>query len=467
LSDSAPTPAKEKILFITGRLAEPLVEKTVKALSEKHGFDYEIYQIGVQVAALMHVDLILNRLKIPEGITQVMLPGWVQGDLHKLIDKFQIPFVLGPKTIVELPEYFGGTSTIDLSAYNIEIIAEINHAPRYQLDELEKLALYYQSQGANRIDIGCIPGMSWTQIGDAVTRLRQHGLQLSIDSFDRTEVEAGVKAGADLVLSCNSTNREWAIDLPAEFVIIPDIPAQWEQMEETIEVFEKHQRPYRLDPILEPIAFGFGASLLRYAETRARWPQARMMMGIGNVTELSEVDSSGVNLILLALCEEWNITSILTTQVAPWTQSCIKEIALGRQLIHFALNNKRLPKRLGQSLLMLRDPRRHLWGEDYFAQLAAGIKDPNFRIFAEAMQLHIINRNGHWTNQDPFALFAEVLKHNTIDPAHAFYLGYEISKAMTALTLGKNYRQDQALNWGLLTIPETSSHEYGNSREKE
>ena len=38
-----------------------------------------------------------------------------------------------------------------------------------------------------------------------------------------------------------------------------------------------------------------------------------------------------------------------------------------------------------------------------------------------------------------------------VDPNHAFYLGYEMAKAVTALTLGKDYRQDQALDWGYLT----------------
>ena len=30
-----------------------------------------------------------------------------------------------------------------------------------------------------------------------------------------------------------------------------------------------------------------------------------------------------------------------------------------------------------------------------------------------------------------------------------------MAKAVTALTLGKNYTQDQALRWGFLTVPET------------
>jgi hypothetical protein len=45
-----------------------------------------------------------------------------------------------------------------------------------------------------------------------------------------------------------------------------------------------------------------------------------------------------------------------------------------------------------------------------------------------------------------------------VDPSHAFYLGYEMAKAVTALTLGKNYTQDQALRWGFLSVPETSAH---------
>jgi hypothetical protein len=33
-----------------------------------------------------------------------------------------------------------------------------------------------------------------------------------------------------------------------------------------------------------------------------------------------------------------------------------------------------------------------------------------------------------------------------------------MAKALTALTLGKNYTQDQALRWGLLTVEERSGH---------
>ena len=59
---------------------------------------------------------------------------------------------------------------------------------------------------------------------------------------------------------------------------------------------------------------------------------------------------------------------------------------------------------------------------------------------------------------DPFELFEKLLstEPKNMSPDHAFYLGYEMAKAVTAMTLGKQYQQDQALDWGMLTAPEQS-----------
>jgi dihydropteroate synthase len=64
----------------------------------------------------------------------------------------------------------------------------------------------------------------------------------------------------------------------------------------------------------------------------------------------------------------------------------------------------------------------------------------------------------HLEDTDPFALFDRLMATDPhkLDPSHAFYLGYEMAKALTALTLGKEYRQDEALDWGYLTVPEPS-----------
>ena len=88
--------------------------------------------------------------------------------------------------------------------------------------------------------------------------------------------------------------------------------------------------------------------------------------------------------------------------------------------------------------------------------MAARITDRNFRLFAARGLLHAINGQMYLEGTDPFDLFDEMAKREDIDPSHAFYLGYEFAKAVTALTLGKTYTQDQALRWGFLTVPEIS-----------
>jgi dihydropteroate synthase len=95
-------------------------------------------------------------------------------------------------------------------------------------------------------------------------------------------------------------------------------------------------------------------------------------------------------------------------------------------------------------------------GQEVLDNLAQAIRDPNFRVFAERGKIHLVGAGLHLESRDPFALFKELQTagRDDVDPSHAFYLGYEIAKAVTALTLGKDYHQDRALDWGHLTQPE-------------
>ncbi|MCA9097915.1 MAG: dihydropteroate synthase [Planctomycetaceae bacterium] len=456
----------ERILFITGRLAEYSLRKVVAELSERVGFDYDVQVMGISVAALMHAEWLKRKLPaVPEGYSRAILPGMCQGEIEPLAEEWKIPVQLGPREVHDLPAFFGKKrmKPADYDQYDIEIIAEINHAPRLTMEELLRQAEHYRASGADVIDVGCIPGESWSGIGEAVRELREAGHRVSIDSFDREEVERGVTAGAELVLSCNGSNRDWAADLPVEWVVIPDDPLKWEEMEETAGVLRAKGRKYRLDPILEPIGFGFANGLGRYLETRKRWPSEKMMMGIGNVTELSEADTGGMNLLLAGFCQEQQITSVLTTEVINWGRSAVREFDLARRLVRYAVTNRTPPKHVDSSLVMLRDARIHEMGEEGLAKLAGEIRDANYRIFVERGELHLINREGHWHGKDPFELIEQI---PPVDASHAFYLGYELSKGVTALTLGKQYRQDQALQWGFLTVPERSRHERGGAADR-
>jgi dihydropteroate synthase-like protein len=313
------------------------------------------------------------------------------------------------------------------------------------------------------IDLGCDPGSTWSGVGEATKVLRGEGFRVSIDSFDPAEVASAVGAGAELVLSVNSANVSHARSWGCEVVAIPDHPADLRGLDFTVERLTAWGIPFRIDPVLEPIGLGFAASLGRFLEARRRYPGAAMMMGVGNLTELTDVDSAGVNVVLLGFCQEIGVHSVLTTEVINWCRSCVRELDLARRLVFHAVANRVLPKRLCADLVMLRDPKLRRHGEQALAELAGCITDRHFRLFAEDGQLHAINDKMHVQGVDPFALFQQICKRDMVDPSHAFYLGYEMAKAATALTLGKNYVQDQALRWGFLTRPENDHHNQGNS----
>jgi dihydropteroate synthase len=197
--------------------------------------------------------------------------------------------------------------------------------------------------------------------------------------------------------------------------------------------------------------------LERYADVRRRYPDARMLMGIGNLTELTDVDSAGVNTILLGICQELQINSVLTTQVINWARSSVKECDVARRIVHYAVEHRIPPKRLDDQLIVLRDPRILEHSAETLRRLTAEIRDLNFRIFAQNDRIHVLAANVHVEGEDPFRVFEQLMQQvdaGKIDAGHAFYLGYELSKAVTALTLGKHYEQDQALHWGHLTRPE-------------
>jgi dihydropteroate synthase-like protein len=450
---------RPRILFVTGKLAEPALRRTVEACSARAGFDYAVAVLPISVVALATTPWIARHLELPAGVQRVILPGLCRGDLGAVCDaRAGVRVERGPDDLRDLPEFFGATSSLraGYGAYDITILAEINHAQSLSREELLSQARSLQAARADVIDVGCDPGGPWTGVGDAVRALRDEGMRVSIDSFDPHEVEAAVKAGAELVLSVNGSNAAAAPSWGCEVVVVPDVPATLEGLDHTIAGLTAAGVRFRIDPVLEPIGLGFAASLGRYFEVRRHYPAAEMLMGVGNLTELTDVDSAGVNVVLLGICQELGIRSVLTTQVINWCGSCVRELDLARRLVHHAYSHRVLPKHLEPRLVMLRDPKVRSHGEEVLADLAARITDPNVRLFSEGGRIHVITKGVHLQADDAFRLFEQLQDQANVDPAHAFYLGYEMAKAVTALTLGKNYVQDQALRWGFLTVSEQS-----------
>ena len=456
MQDPSANNHREHILFVTGRLAQDAVREIVAHTSSASGFEYTIRVLPITVAALMTGKWLLRHLEIDSQVTRVVLPGYLADDLPWIREQIAIPVECGPRDIRELPSFFGKKLDIqqDYGQHRIEILAEINHAPRLTLHELLVRAKQLRDDGADVIDLGCEPGRTWSEVGDAVRSLRDAGVRVSIDSFDPREVELACRAGAELVLSVNSSNRHHALDWGVEVVVIGDHPDDEKNFSETIEFLRDHNVSMRIDPILEPIGCGFAASLQRYLAYRSRWPELPMMMGIGNITELTDADSAAINVLLMGICEELNISSVLTTEVINWSRTSVRECDLARRLVYYACKRKLPPKHVEDRLVLLRDLKLLRYPESMFASLAESIRDHNIRLFIQDEEIHAVSAGVHLRSDNPFELIESLLDTSPgrrIDPRHAFYLGFEMAKALTAITLGKNYEQDEPLRWGFLT----------------
>ena len=457
--------ATEKIHFVTGRLAETALRKILAQIAPgtepDKEFAYSIDVLPITVAALMTPKWIAKHITIPPGTDRIVMPGYCGGDLAPLKEITDLPIAIGPKDLRRLPEFFGQKSIKDsFGDWDIDIIAEINHAPQLSIEEIIAMADAMWSSGATLIDVGCMPGATWSGVGDCIKALKSEGHRTSIDSLNPIEISAAAKAGAELVLSVNSSNLQQAPDWGIEVVAIPDDIRDIDSLEPTMEFLSKHNVPFRIDPILEPIGLGFTHSIKRYIDARARWPEVEIMMGVGNLTELRDVDSAGVNMLLIAICQELGIRSVLTTQVINWARSSVKEIDIARRIAWYSINEKVPPKRISEDLVSLRDPRLVQYDLEQIKTLAGNIKDNNYRVLAELDQIHLLGSGVHFSGDDPFDLFDQLADTNpkNLDPSHAFYLGYEMCKAMLALQLGKQYTQDEALKWGHLTVEEKDRH---------
>jgi dihydropteroate synthase len=183
-------------------------------------------------------------------------------------------------------------------------------------------------------------------------------------------------------------------------------------------------------------------------QVRARHPAAEILMGIGNVTELTDADTTGVNALLIGFCQELGIRQVLTTEVIPWARGAVREIDVARRLMYAARQRGVLPKHIDDRLLTVKDSRPKHHTEAELRALHRAITDPNFRIATTREAIHVFNDRLFVSGTDIQALFEQLPVE---DPGHAFYLGKELMKARLALLLGKTYVQEQPLRWGYLT----------------
>jgi dihydropteroate synthase-like protein len=449
----------ENILFVTGKLAEKSLHKVLQNIQSNAKtplFKYRVEQIGVSVAALMTPNLISKRLKNVGDAKKMILPGLCQGDLSMLHRQYGIPVERGPEDLKDLPQYFGQQGVEpDLSKYSVKIFAEIVDAPDLTLEAILAKARLFRMQGANVIDLGCLPNKSFPHLAQAIKMLKEYGFEVSVDSIQSEELLLAGKAGADYLLSLTEKNLWIADEVAATPVLIPSKPGNMPSLYRSIEHCLKHDKPFLADAILDPIHFGLTESIVRYHQLRKKYPEIQIMMGVGNLTELTDADTTGINAILFGLISEMNINAVLATSVSPHAVNTIAEADSARRVMYRSKQDNRLPRGYGNRLLGLHDRKPFPYSKNEIQDLAGQIKDPSFRIMVSQEGVHVFNRDGHQLDVDPFSFYPKLGVEE--DASHAFYLGVELGRAQIAWQLGKRYVQDEELSWGIDIAPEKQS----------
>jgi dihydropteroate synthase-like protein len=439
----------EHIVFLTGRLAEKSLARVLESMAPTP-FSWEIREIGLQVAALMTADMIRRRVAVPLQASRMIVPGRCRGDLAALSGHYGVPVERGPEEVKDLPQFFGrAAQALDLSRYETLIFAEIVDAPRLDLDGIAALARHYTAQGADVIDIGCLPETPFPHLEDAVALLKQQGYRVSVDSMRTEELVRGGHAGADYLMSLNLDTLWVADEVPATPILVAREPGDPASLDAAIAALSARGRAFLADPILDPIPFGLAASIARYVDLRERYPAIDIMMGIGNVTELTEADTSGINAVLLGMAAELRVSAVLTTSVSPHARRAVPEADLARRVMYAACEAQVLPKGISGDLATVHAKRPFPYSAAEIDDVAQAVRDPNFRVQVAADGVHVYNRDGHQVATDPFTLYPD-LKLDS-DGGHAFYMGVQLARAQIAWQLGKRFDQDQILDWGCAT----------------
>ncbi len=388
-----------RTLFVTGKLAAPALRATLQAMAPE--FEYDVAVLRISVAALMTTPWIAKHLPSADGFERIMIPGLCEGDLRVIEDRFGVKVEKGPADLRDLPEYFGQAALREeYGAYDIRIFAEINNVPYVSREEVLRWAQYFRESGADVIDLGCSLDRKFEDVAEVVGLLKDRGFGVSIDTFDREEILAADRARVDYVLSVNGANLEVAEALHCTVVVIPDFGQGLDTLDRNIAYLERVGRPYIVDPVIEPITVGFAASLDRYVQVRARYPNAEMLMGIGNITELTDADSTGINALLIGFCQELGIRHVLTTEVIEWARGAVREVDVARRLMCAAQRRGMLPKFIDNRLLTVKDARPKYSTEAELRALQSEITDPNFRIYTTRDAICVFN-NRHMRVQQP------------------------------------------------------------------
>jgi dihydropteroate synthase-like protein len=347
--------------------------------------------------------------------------------------------------------------------FPMRIIAEIVSADEMADEDVLAKAQYFIEEGADIIDIG-ISKSAPARVKELVELLRNINVPLSIDTMEAKNLSAALDSGVDLILSLDKELLEIVPHTDIPVVIVPGrgkfngFQDKLIELNENIELARaKGFSRIISDPILEPIGYGLSESINAYRELGRRG-EVPLLMGVGNVTELSDADSIGINAILAGVAMECGVSLLFTTEASDKTRGSIRELKTASQMMFLAKSRKTTPKDLGIDLLTFKEKNRALKpclpkSKYVKAKIGGKTQDPlgDFTIYVDGEKIVVVHSKSGVTDVSVEGTTAVKICESIIrlglvsDMGHATYLGRELEKAEIALRTGRSYVQDDPL----------------------
>ncbi|HWQ63256.1 MAG TPA: dihydropteroate synthase-like protein [Methanospirillum sp.] len=466
-----------RILLPTGRITEEVVRKAAA------GYDAMVVVTGELASFLTPHHL---RTLLADGsYDMVITSGMCTASFQQVEEETGVPIYRGPRHAADLSLILRVISTIELSreipaddlltslrqkeaadrvkileteaagdfsirgvkigkGSRMKVLAEIMDAHRYP--DIRKKVIRFFEDGADIVDLGFGFDATADDVRRVFDRISDLPGPLAADTQNPELIRAALPR-ADLILSLHDGNiNEVGSDIAAAKAAVVIVP-----QERTIGEIIKEAKNLGItrliaDPLLQPAGSGLTKSLTGFSE-----PGCPLFFGAGNVTELIDADSIGVNALLAAMAHELHVSVIFCSEHSDKTQGSIMEMRRATEMM-LLTGERPYPKDLGVDLFCIKEKRRRREPPMEYSGIVEAEQMPdeiqydprgNFRIGIEDGWI-IAVRNGSAVRGKRWQdVFYTLLKQDAISLLdHAGYLGRELYKAELAIKFGRSFEQD-------------------------
>lgn len=477
-----------RILLVTGRLAYPVVKAVAGGA--------DVLALDVGVAAFITPAGLERALAPLRGdYDLVLVTGLAASDFSGVERRLGVKVRLGPKQAYDIPLALAAAGTVEFSGTVPAdmLLADVKREnARKELAEIEAGAagafmlkgvkiggdatmkvvaevadatvlsdavLVERIEGygaADVVDLGVPLESSSDAVRHAVRVARSATRKpVSVDTLVPEYIRAGIDEGASLVLSLNGTNLDAVGPLVAEkglaAVVIPDDGDEGSLAGNVARARALGIKNILADPVLSPVGHGFVEAVERYRAFRRRDPATPLFFGAGNVTELMDADSAGVNALLAGIGMELGVAALFTTEASRKTLGSAAELKAACEMMALARRRSGPPKDLGLDLLVIKEKRMRVDlaepGPGAVEAKRHGLTlDPmgSFNVYVRDGRIFVRNGAVTVSGDEPMAIIETLDDLGLVSRLdHAGYLGKELEKARLAILFRRSYVQDE------------------------